>query len=476
MVGAIRLATAPRGFWHADEIRLAAGLLTFDGGGAPLVVALARLINVFVRDPFVTLVALSVIASVAGAILFGLAASHLLGNSWAAAASLLVAFLAPAMLVFGPLPDGTSVAVACMAAACWFLMKRRFGCFAVAAAGVLAAQPWLDSVQFRPELVVRFAAHPWGDKFLSLPILAAALFGAVRLRQPLLVAFGAAYGMLCVLLAPALDGVRPVIPLLLIVALFAVAPVARRPAIAMASSFVFLLASVAYAWPVVAERRQHQSPAVAALRSVSPDAVVIAAPDLVPFGSFRGAPRIVTPERLDEVPDGDLLVHGRSPVPGARIFGSSPSAAGRKLRGDRFHVVSLVPRPRYAARRGVYAVESSPERGEWRWLARQAVIDLPQRTAEAVELRFRLPVDSPVERNRLSVGEATVEILRGGTAELLVPAVSRLVIHADRTFTPPDGRELSVQLIGVRPSLLPFSTTGSAVVKTPQSTTPGGER
>ena len=37
------MLTVPAGFWTAGEVRLADKLLTFDGSGSPLVIALARL-------------------------------------------------------------------------------------------------------------------------------------------------------------------------------------------------------------------------------------------------------------------------------------------------------------------------------------------------------------------------------------------------------------------------------------------------
>ena len=41
VVGVVRIASAPRGYWQAEEIRIAGRLLTSDGEGSPLLVALA---------------------------------------------------------------------------------------------------------------------------------------------------------------------------------------------------------------------------------------------------------------------------------------------------------------------------------------------------------------------------------------------------------------------------------------------------
>ncbi|MGZ8867366.1 MAG: hypothetical protein ACXW2P_03405, partial [Thermoanaerobaculia bacterium] len=475
MVGAIRLVTVPAGFWTSGEVRLAGSLLTFDGAGPPLFIALARLVNLFVRDPFMTAVALSVAASVAAAVLIGLSCGRIFGSAWVGAGVALAALLSPAFLMFGPKPDVESVAIAFVAATLFFFVGRRPELFAISAAAAIGSRPQMApamlamfvigiavmprkgrslatfvvtmlilfvplrevvlldrSPQFRRDLVIRFVAHPWGGKFLSYPLLAAAAAGALvalkRHRHAVvlaLAAFAAIHVATSVFTASPIDGVRPVLPALVPIAFFAVAAFARWPAVAALLSGVFAAGSIAYTWPALAQHARNEAPPVAAMRYADARSVVIAAPDLAPFSGVA-----LTPERLDEFarkPDVDvqLVVHGRSEGPGAIVFERRASDVCRKLVSDRFHVVSLVPQPpsqRYTARSGVYHLESSPERAGWRWLAREAVIEPV--SGGAARLRFRLPDDAPLHSNRLTVGGQVVEIARGATVDIALPPTS----------------------------------------------------
>lgn len=498
----------PAGFWTAAEARLADSLLTFDGSGSPLFIALARLVNVFVRDPFVTLVVLSVFGSVAAAVLIGLSCGRIFGSPLAGAAVALTALLSPAYLMFGPLPDVESVAIAFVAATLFFFVTHRPELFAISAAAAIGARPQMapamlvmlaiglavlprkgrsiaafaaatlvlfvplrelvlfdTSPQFRRDLVVRFIAHPWGGKFLSFPLLAVAAAGAlVALKRhrtavvPALAAFAAVHVLTCVFTASPIEGVQPVLPTLLPIAFFAVAAFARWPAVAALLSGVFAAASIAYTRPALAQHARREAPPVVAMkhlsRAGSPALHLIASPDLVPFSFVDRTIRVMTPERLGDFakrPEADvqLLVHGRSGAAGAVVFEEPATDVCRKLTSDRFHVVSLVPQPpssRYLARSGAYHLESSPERAEWRWLAKEARIE-PAEVSGEMRLRFRLPDDVPIESNRLTIGGKVIDVARGATVEVTVPRSREIVIRSDRSFTAPDGRELAVQLI-----------------------------
>lgn len=500
----------PAGFWTAGEVRLAGSLLTFDGSGSPLVIALARLLNVFVRDPFVALVALSLTASVVAALLIGLSCARIFGSPWTGAAVALTALLSPALLMFGPRPDGESIAIAFVAATLFFFVARRPELFAISAAAAIGSRPDMapamlvmfvigivvmprkgrsvaafiatalvlfvplreivlfDSApEFRRDLVVRFIAHPWGGKFLSLPMLAAAAAGVLvvmkRHRGAAALALGtfaATHVVTSSLTGSAIEGVRPVIPAVLPIVFFAVAAFARWPAVAVSLSGIFSAASLAYTSPALAQHARREAPPVVAInhlsRAGSPVLHLVASPDLVPFSFVDATLRVVTPERIGDFTrrrdvDLRLLVHGRSRAAGTVVFDEPASDVCRKLTSDRFHVVSLVPQPpssRYVARLGVYHLESSPERGEWRWLAKEARIE-PAEASGDLRLRFRLPDDAPIESNRVTIGGTVVDVARGATVEARVPGTSQIVILSERSFTAPDGRELSVQLLGV---------------------------
>jgi hypothetical protein len=506
-VAIVRILALPRGFWTAREVRLAEALLTFDGAEPPLFVALARLANVFVRDPFVSMVGLSVIASIAAALFIAISCARLLGT-WSGAAVALVALLSPGLLMFGSLPDGESVAIALVAATFFFFVDRRPELFAIAAAAAIGARLQIlpamlivfliglavmprkgrslavfastalilfvpvgrvdlfdAGAAFNPDLVARFIAHPWGGKLLSMPLLVSAgaglLISLKRRRDPAvaaMAAFASIHIATCILTASPLEGVQPMLPAMLPVAFFAVATFGRWPALSAVVAVLYVAGAFAYTWPSLVHQARSESPPVAAMHHVArnaPGAVIVAAPDLAPFAFLAGDLRVVTPERLGEFTgrsdvDVQLLAHGRSPAGDAIVFEQPASDACRKLRSGRYHMVSLVPQPvirRYLARSGVFHMESSPDRAEWRWLGKEAVIEPPQE--DAVVLRLRLPDDSPLASNRLNIGNRTVEILRGATVEITVPSSPQIVIRSERSFTAADGRDLAVQLISL---------------------------
>jgi hypothetical protein len=429
-------------------VRFAGALLTYDPSvGHPIYVALARIIHIFIPDRFTALVTLSVIASAIGALLIGFLGARILGSASAGAAAALIVLLSPALLVFGPLANAESVTMALVAGAFLALAEKRLAVCALLAAASIGARlmfDWPGEPQFRPELLIRFVAHPWGGKFLSLPLLAVALIGAVvawRKHRSLpliaLVAFGLLQIVASSLFASPFDGVRPVIPSLLATGVLAAAAIARWPYL----SLLFGAASLVYTWPLITARRA-VSPAVAAMGSVRAG-FVVADPDLAPF---RGD--ALTPERFDGLMRRNplrvtLVMHGRSPVAAARTFEWPDSDAYGKITSERFRTVSAIPAPRYSARSGVHHYESSPERGEWRWLSARAEIELPR----GAVLHCRLPADAPIESNRITAGMKSVEIARGQSVDVEVPAGVVTVI-SERDFESA-GRRLAVQLVQV---------------------------
>jgi hypothetical protein len=221
---------------------------------------------------------------------------------------------------------------------------------------------------------------------------------------------------------------------------------------------MYTAGALAYAWPSVVTQARNESPPVAAMHHAArnaPQAVIVAAPDLAAFPFLAGGLHVVTPERLGDFSsrsDVELLLftHGQSVAGDAIVFEQTENDVSRKLRSSRYHLVSLVPQPvirRYIARSGVFHMESSPERAEWRWLGKEAVIEPSQEGT--VALRLRLPDDSPLASNRLTLAHRTVEILRGATVEITVPSSPQIVIRSERSFKAADGRDLAVQLISL---------------------------
>jgi hypothetical protein len=243
------------------------------------------------------------------------------------------------------------------------------------------------------------------------------------------------------------DGVQPVIPALLPIAIFAAAAFTRWPRAAVAVAFAYAIGSLAYTWPILQARRTSPSPAVSAAQVRN--AKVLVDPSFEPFADLfdLNAEPI---SRFGGVENVVLMVQGRSTSAGARVFEWPDSDAYGKVTSELYRVVSLVPIPNerfYVPRLGVFAFESAPERGEWQWLARNAAIDLPDERATRVTLA--LPPGAPIDANDVSVNGRSVVVARGATAQIDAGPATRLIFRSSRSYTAPDGRDLAVELIRI---------------------------
>ncbi|HEY3055158.1 MAG TPA: hypothetical protein VGK31_04405 [Thermoanaerobaculia bacterium] len=511
-------------------MRFGQALLTFDPvqqqpepPGYPLHVALGRLFNFFVHDPFFALLALSIVASVAGVIIVSLLATELLGDLWSGAAAALVLYLSPAMLVFGPLPNAEATAMALIAGAMLAFVRGDAIWFAIFAAAAIGARPeialailamvcvalaispgmrrasaaviggatlllcfipLIEAIRGRfgdyvitnyaalrtasaavglhgRELVLRFIAHPWGSKWLSFPILIAAVvgLGMMKKRALPLAAFAISHLLFCFAVADRGDGVQPVIPSMIAVAIFAAAALSRWPRAAFAAALVYGAAAFLYAWPILYDRHRMPSPAAAAMRYarryLPADAVLMYEPPLEAWARFS---------RIDVAPIRDfdryadqktplfLLADGGSSTPHARTFFWRDSDAYGKVTTNRYRVVTLIPFPpaaRYRSLGGVYQFERSGDE-EWRWLGSDALIALPPLGPRVVHLVLALPADAPIDRNTVSINGVPVTVTRGRPLSFSFPARSPLRIHSARSFTSPrDRRTLAVQLLSL---------------------------
>ncbi|MGZ5492708.1 MAG: hypothetical protein ACXW3E_04135, partial [Thermoanaerobaculia bacterium] len=317
------------------------------------------------------------------------------------------------------------------------------------------------------ELLLRFIAHPWGATWTFFPLLIAAAIGFVitlrRARAPAatLAAFALAHVVFCLAFADRADGVQPVIPALVVIAIFAAAALTRWPKVAFAIAVAYAIAGFAYAWPVLHLRRTRPAPPAAAMRyarRVLPrHSVLLYEPSLeawARFSRFDVAP-IRDFDRYADRPGTPLflLADGGSKTAGAAVFEWPDSDAYGKVTTDHDRVVSLIPLPpntRYKSLGGLYSFERTADGREGRWLAGDAIIELPSRGSPVVHLRFALPGDAPIEENTISVNGEKVTVLRGQAADLAFRTSSPLRLHASRTFSSPrDQRSLAVQLIAV---------------------------
>lgn len=453
VVAARGLATLPAGYWQGEEIRFAQALLTYDGS-APLFVAAARFINFFIRDPFRSLLALSLAATIGGAILLARAGSDLLGNEWNGAAAALILYLSPAMLVFTPLPNAEAFDVALVALALFALARTNRVLLAIACAAM--AIEWFGPIAPLTSdnvwaLLGRFIAHPWGSRFLAVPLLIAAVTGAVVLRRRIaMIAFAFVFTAYCVATGSMTTGVQSVLPALPVIALFVAAAFARWPAIAITAVVIYGAASILYVRPIL-EARRGASPPMAAIAyaaaNLEPDAVLLADPKLESHASLIAEQRAVAPikdlgshvERSTY-----LLVQGAGPM--SRTFSWPDSDAYGKITSAGYRVISLrkLQHP-YIPRIGVYAMESTVADGPWHWLAREAVIDLP---SSLDRVRIRLPVRAPISSNTIVINETATTIMRGETRTIDIQPAARISIRSTNSWAAA-GRDLAIQLLSI---------------------------
>lgn len=347
-------------------------------------------------------------------------------------------------------------------------------------------------------LVLRFVAHPWGPKALSVPVLASAAIGlgaAAKGRERWLAPLVASGGLYLAFAIAAMDpgdGVRYALPSTFVVALLAargLGAVARRAGPAGLRIVPLGVAAIAagslrYVAPVVVARHASPSPPVQAAEyardRLPADAVILFDRSLRPhaqqlFPSFRTAQ---LGEGFGGLADrGEvpvfILADGASDEPGAVSFSWADSDAYSKLTRNHYRVVSLIPVPqtrRYRAVRGVYEPERTAGGKTWRWLAPAAEIALPDLDATVVQVRLALPRDYPWESVQVRLRappSATVgaSVKRGETVRVnirLPKGRQTIRIHTARAYVPAevpsllqrDRRVLGVMLVDVEQRLI----------------------
>jgi len=340
------------------------------------------------------------------------------------------------------------------------------------------------------EVVLRFVAHPWGTKWLALPVLAAAAVGGVWLarrraaRMLPLVALGAVQlGVGVALMDPA-DGVRYALPALPAVAFLAAAGlgfVARRLRAGFAPALVlvaFAGGSAAYVFPLVRARTTSPSPPVQAARfaaaSLPAGAVILFEPSLrphaelllksfttVPVNEWWDDPRVRAAGRLW------LFADGRTGAASSRVFEWPECNAYGKLTRNHYRVVSLAPVSRYGLYRpvrGFYALERDESGSEWQWAGPEAALQLANYGCGKVRLALGLDKGAPFTSTTVEVLldrrlAGRLEIPRGAVRALEIPLAGgeavEVSLRTDRSYVPAehglnrDTRRLAVQVVAV---------------------------
>lgn len=340
------------------------------------------------------------------------------------------------------------------------------------------------------ELALRFLIHPWGSKYVTIPLLACFALGmpAVVRRWRLLLPLLLFTAVQCVFELTAMDpadAARYHLPAMIFDAL-AVAyglDVIRRAAGIRLTPWLgaafFAVISFFYVSPIIAARTAGASPPAAAAASATskftaPNTVILYDQSLRPaaeylLGNYRTLPiekGLAAVVDHPEVP-AVMFLDGGSANQEAMVFTWPPSDAYGKLTRNLYRQVTLDPvRPseRYLPLGGVYALERTPEGDEWRWLAREASLRLPQTHTAAVRLAFRLSADSPYDANVVHVavngrdaGSVAAKKHEMATIDVALPPDPAPVItmRSEQSFAPAtvlknqDPRLLAVQLVGL---------------------------
>ncbi len=322
-------------------------------------------------------------------------------------------------------------------------------------------------------IALRFTAHPWGPKWLSLPLLGVALLGIRRNRRLIPLACGALVYLAFALatMDPA-DAVRYALPSLPFIALLAATALVRVAGAWPSTALVALYAagSFWYAFPVLHARATSLSPPAAAARwiraNVPGNGVIFYDAPLWPHATYllRGykSMRIdagVARYGSDASTPIVLLTDGELNRVRGVTYRWPDTDAYRKLTRRHYGAVSVfpsLPERRFKVLEGVFAPERTRDGQSWRWLGARAVIKIPRLAATHVRLVFRTPPEYPLDGNRVRVNGKPVALGRNDTAEIVVPlpADRYLTLIPERTFVPAriagannrDRRTLSVML------------------------------
>ena len=334
-------------------------------------------------------------------------------------------------------------------------------------------------------IAARFIAHPWGTKWLALPVLVLAglSFSLERralspagdgLRAPHSRGIPLAVGCLVYLtfalatMDPA-DAVRYAIPSLPLVALLAGRALSRVPVAVL----LYVAGAYWYAMPILRTRATTPSPPAAAAKwiqaNIPKDTLILFDMPLVPHASWllRDYRTMRIDAGLAQGFDTPIVIYADGEAKGI-TFRWPDTDAYRKLTRQHYGAVSVIPVPleqRFRVVEGVYAPERRRDGTSWRWIGARGVIELPERGASRVRVVLRTPPRYPLDANRVTVNGQTVEIGRDQSVEVLVPYERRIELVAERTFVPAripgannrDERTLSVMLtsveqLGARPA------------------------
>jgi 4-amino-4-deoxy-L-arabinose transferase-like glycosyltransferase len=344
------------------------------------------------------------------------------------------------------------------------------------------------------QLAVHFIFHPWGTKYVTLPLFVFVLLGLAgferllrrdRARSTLLplVVFTIAQAVFELRYMDPADAARYSLPMMILIALVAVLglDVVRRSvkieATPVIVTAILAIATLAYVWPLAGQRAKVASPPAAAagfanaalpVNSIIGYDVALKPHAEYLLSRFRVAPIEKAMADLYDRPDVPLYLfaNGASNADGAHVFTWPASDAYEKVTRGLYRTVTIVPKPpreRYLPVRGVYAMEWTAAGDEWRWLSPDATIRLPRAHGSEAALTLRFSSDVPYETNavQISINGRDVTVVNVGKepviAKMALPPEPLIDIRlrSAHSFSPgallhnADPRTLAVQLTSV---------------------------
>jgi hypothetical protein len=337
-------------------------------------------------------------------------------------------------------------------------------------------------------IVIRFVLHPWGSKYLTLPLICLVALGVpalLRRWRPLLplFVFTAVHLAFAILSMDPADAARYALPSMIFFALAAALGLealgrsAHIPLVPIGGALLFAAASALYVGPILAARTRGPSPPFAAAAFANatypPETVVLYDLSLRPHAEYlmpRFHPAAMEKGLADHYDQPGvplvLFTDGGSKSPRARTFAWPACDAYGKLTRGFYREVTVEPMPpgaRFLPLAGVYPLEHSPAGDAWRWLAPEAAIRLPGTHARKLAITMALSHDAPYDTNRVRLfvngheaGEVSAARTPAGTV-IELPESSSVEVRfvAEKSFSPAkvlgnrDPRTLAVQLVGV---------------------------
>jgi hypothetical protein len=493
--GAERIAVAGALLFQLSPVMLVQGALPMSDPPALMFIALALWAAVSLADGGSTISGSTRPGSTRSALALGACASAAIGCRPQLALAVLPMLAAALWQAPGWRRRGEALAAFTLVSLLWFVPLvvatgglKGFLDYQARQASYVAAHDATSARDVsRARVFAIFVGHPWGPRWLSLPVLLAALVGAARLLKfrrkmafPLAVLSGTHLAF-CLLVMDPGDGVRYALPAVLGIAFAAavgfeeVASLWRYPSLAWAFTVLAVTASALYAWPVLRIRATTPSPPAQAVAWVqghlTPKAMFLVEHEMEAHASYLLAGYDLAPideglRRAAHRPKAPLYLfsEGESGWPGAVTFRWPDTDAYRRLTRNHYRVVSLSPIPlgqRFQIVRGIHGWEPTAREARWRWMDADAALRIfPRGAARAAAVKLGLDPAFPLPANSVALSvnggpATTVEIARGTTrtVELPLPPAGPVEIsfRSAQSFVPPGGdtRRLAVQLLAV---------------------------